>query len=304
MNLLFAGNYILNKKQKAELQQLGLNIYVMEDEQKKLPIKPNEIDLVVCNYLFVHYDISIFTKLKYVQLLSAGLDRMPVDYAKDNGIIVKNARGVYSIPMAEYALLGVLQLEKQTRFFYDNQRKGIWEKNRNIGELSNKTACILGLGSVGHEVAKRFSTFCKEIIGVDIINKKDKYIDVFFHFDEIENAISNADIIIITLPLLENTKYLVNKRLIQCMKKKPIIVNISRGKVVKETDIIFALENGDISGAVLDVFENEPLPKDNPLWKMDNIIITPHNSFVSIENDERMWKILINNIKDFIDNGN
>lgn len=299
MNLLFAGNYQLNDGYLEELKNIGMHVYKMEKESESLPMNPEKIDGIVCNWLFVNHDIRLFTNLKYVQLLSAGYDRMPMDYAKEHKIQVHNARGVYSIPMAEFAVCGVLQLIKNSRDFMMQQSQHLWVKHRNLGELSDKTVCILGMGSVGCEVAKRFKAFCKKIIAVDMIEINSPYVDMMYNMNMLNIAVAEADIVIITLPLTKETEFLFETEMFKKMKNTSIIVNIARGKIIKEKDLILALNNNDIGGAVLDVFEEEPLEAQSLIWDNPKIIATPHNSFVSELNDERMWKVIINNLQKF-----
>lgn len=300
MNLLFAGNYQLDEIKLSELKELGINVHVMREENVPLSVNPQGIDAIVCNWLFVNHDISQFTNLKYVQLLSAGLDRMPMEYAKEHNIRVHNARGVYSIPMAEFAVCGVLQLLKKSKYFIKQQSEHKWEKQRNLGELSDKTVCVLGMGSVGCEVAKKFSVFAKEVVGVDLFEVKNRYFDKYYSIDMMHEAISISDIVIITLPLTNETKHLFNADMFKKMRNNSIIVNIARGQIVKESDLVEAIENHEIGGAVLDVFEEEPLTKDSCIWENQNIIATPHNSFASNLNDDRMWKIITDNLKNYM----
>lgn len=300
MNLLFAGNYQLDEKKICELEQLGVNVTIMKEENFPLSVKPEEIDAIVCNWLFVNHNISQFTKLKYVQLLSAGMERIPMDYAVQNNIKVNNARGVYSIPMAEFAISGVLQLLKKSKCFMEQQVQHKWEKHRDLGELSDKTVCVLGMGSVGCEVAKKFSVFAKEIIGVDLYEVQNKYFNKYCEIGMMDKAISASDIVVITLPLTKETEYLFNKSIFKEMKDTSIIVNIARGKIINELELIEALNKKDIGGAVLDVFEEEPLNKNSEIWDIPNVIATPHNSFVSQMNDNRMWNIIIDNLREYI----
>lgn len=300
MKLLFAGNYPLDSRKLSDLKKLNIDVHIMKEENAPLSINTEKIDAIVCNWLFVNHDIRKFTNLKYVQLLSAGLDRMPLDYAKEHNIQVYNAGGVYSIPMAEFAVCGVLQLLKKSRNFMVQQSQHAWVKQRNLGELSDKTVCILGMGRVGSEIAKKFSVFCKRIIGVDIVEFQNHYFDKVYSIDMIDAAISQADVIVITLPLTEKTKYLFDMEKFKKMRNTSIIVNIARGKIVKENDLIAALADNEIGGAVLDVFEEEPLNTDSLIWDNPQIVATPHNSFVSQLNDERMWKIIISNLQKYI----
>ena len=257
----------------------------------------SDIEGVVCNGLFLYNDIRHFKKLKYIQLTSAGFDRVPIDYINEHEIKIYNARGVYSIPMAEFALCGVLQLIKQSRLFYKNQNNHIWEKSRTLGELSGKTVLIVGAGNIGSEVAKRFSAFDASVIGVDITDDDRKYFDKVELLDNLDEQLKIADIVILTLPLTDSTRGMFDKSKFDLMKKSSIFVNIARGPLVVESDLINSLKSDDISGAVLDVFGEEPLNENSPLWDMDNVILTPHNSFVGENNNKRMFNVIVNNLE-------
>ena len=292
MKLLLTGAFKYTDEQIEYLKSLGNDIVYVQDERKKIDFDVSDIEGVVCNGLFLYNDIRHFKKLRYIQLTSAGFDRVPLDYINEHEIKLYNARGVYSIPMAEFALCGVLQLIKQSRLFYKNQNNHIWEKSRTLGELSGKTVLIVGAGNIGSEVAKRFSAFDASVIGVEVEL-----------FDELEEQLKIADIVILTLPLTDSTRGMFDKSKFDLMKKSSIFVNIARGPLVVESDLINSLKSGSISGAVLDVFEEEPLNENSPLWDMDNVILTPHNSFVGENNNKRMFEVIVDNLfKEKIEN--
>ena len=298
MNILVTGCIRWSDEEIHEIEGMGHNIAFIQDE--RIPLKDQEIDAslfegVICNGLFLYNDINDFTNLKYIQLTSAGYDRVPMDYISENGILINNARGVYSIPMAEFALCGILQLCKQSRFFYLNQKENKWIKNRDLIELCGKNICILGCGSVGSECAKRLEAFGCSVYGVDIYTEDRKFFKKIYHLSEIDEAISKSDINILTLPLTDETLNLINKDKFDKMKNGSIFVNIARGRIVNTDDLIEALET-KLSGAVLDVFETEPLEEESPLWQKDNVILTPHNSFVGEGNRERLQKLIIRNL--------
>lgn len=303
MKTLITGALKISEEQILELEKLGLEIMYINDETKKIEIDVKDIEFVICNSLFLNNDIKEFTKLKYIQVTSAGLDRLPLDYIQQKGIKLFNARGVYSIPMAEWTILKILEIYKNSKIFYKNQENKIWEKDRNLLELSGKKVAILGYGSVGQEIAKRLKAFDTTITAVDIKSVEDDNIDNYFNISDIDKILPAEDIIIITLPLTDETRGLIDFNKISIMKKNAILINISRGNIIKEKDLVKALKDRKILGAVLDVFENEPLSKKSELWNLDNIIITPHNSFVSEQNERRMYKVILKNIiQDIIKN--
>lgn len=298
MKLLLTGAVSWAEEQINELRNLGNEIIFIQDE--KIPLSVQGVDVtciegVVCNGLFLYNKIDDFKKLKYIQLTSAGYDRVPMDYINEHNIEIHNARGVYSIPMAEFAISGVLQLYKQFRFFYENQRSRVWKKYRNVTELYDKIVCIVGCGSVGTECAKRFKAFGCHVIGVDLYPRADENFEKIFNLEDFETVLNECDVVVLAVPLTDKTKHLMNERKLRALKPETILVNIARGAVLDTDALINILPN--IGGAVLDVFEEEPLSEDSPLWEMENLIITPHNSFVGEGNRRRLQNLILKNIE-------
>lgn len=296
MNLLITGAWQQAKKHIAEIEQQGHTVAFLQYEKDPLPCDDAWVEGVVCNGLFLYHPIEKFVNLKYIQLTSAGFDRVSMEYVNEHQIMIHNARGVYSIPMAEFALSGVLQLYKKTEFFQINQKAHVWEKHRNLQELYGKTVCIVGCGSVGTECARRFKAFGCIVTGIGTYARLKPYYDTVKGADELENVLPMADIVVLTVPLNEKTKYLMNDRTFGFMKEGAVLVNIARGAVVCEKALVKALQE-KLGGVVLDVFEEEPLDENSPLWDMEQVILTPHNSFVGEGNGERLAEVIKKNLK-------
>ena len=286
MNLLVTGAWTDAKAHISELEAMGHTVCFLQYEKDNLPCEYSWVEGVVCNGLFLSHPIEQFTNLRYIQLTSAGFDRVDMDYVKVHGIEIHNARGVYSIPMAEFAVCGVLQLYKQAAFFRENQKQHIWEKHRGLLELSGKKVLIVGCGSVGNECAKCFAAFGCEIFGVDLFPREDSLYSVIQPLEQLNESLSQADIVVLTLPLTEQTKHLMNEERFNLMKDGATLVNIARGAIIDTEAMLNHIDR--LTGAVLDVFEEEPLSEDSPLWDKQNIILTPHNSFVGEGNDDRL----------------
>ena len=296
MNLLVTGAWGEGSKRIPDLEALGHNVSFMQFEKERLPCEYEWVEGIICNGIFLYHDIEKFTNLKYIQLTSAGFDRVPIDYITSNNIELHNARGVYSVPMAEFAVSGILNFYKKNRVFFENQNKHLWEKQRDLLELSGKTVCIIGCGSVGGECAKRLKAFDCKVIGVDLVVKDFDYFDKVYGLVDVKSAVSVSDIVILTLPLTQETRNMFNHKLFSVFKDNTLLVNIARGGIVN-TDALLKALSTKLMGAVLDVFEDEPLELSSPLWDMDNVIITPHNSFVSNKNNERLSEIIFDNLK-------
>ena len=296
MKLLITGAWRADEAQISAIRELGHEVILMPDERGELPCAAEDSEGVICNGLFLYHPIEAFTKLSYIQLTSAGYDRVPMDIVKSRGITIKNARGVYSIPMAEFALCGVLFLYKQSRFFYENQKASRWEKHRGLMELCGKTVCVVGCGSVGTECAKRFSAFGCRVIGVDLTPYENPAYGKMVPLAELDAALSESDITVLTLPLTDETKHLMNADRFARMKKGSVLVNIARGAIV-DAEALLTVLSTKLMGAVLDVFEEEPLPPESPLWQQENVILTPHNSFVGEGNDDRLAEVILDNLE-------
>lgn len=295
MNLLVTGAWSDGKNCITELEAMGHTVVFMQYEKDELPCSYEWVEGVVCNGLFLSHPIGKFTNLRYIQLTSAGFDRVDMDYVKAHGIEIHNARSVYSIPMAEFALCGVLQIYKQAAFFRENQKRHLWEKHRGLLELAGKKVLIVGCGSVGNECAKRFKAFDCKVTGVDLFPREDSLYIEMLPLDKLDNALKQADIVVLTLPLTEQTRHLIDNRKLSLMKDGATLVNIARGAIIDTKALLNHIDR--FTGVVLDVFEEEPLNENSPLWDKQNIILTPHNSFVGEGNGERLRELVINYLK-------
>lgn len=296
MNLLITGAWQEAKKYIETIKKMGHQVQFLQYEKDELPCEYEWVEGIIGNGIFLTHSIEKFTNLKYIQLTSAGFDRVPMDYVRESNIKINNARGVYSAPMAEYAVSGVLQLYKQSRFFTENQKSHKWEKKRDLRELGGQNVCILGCGSVGSECAKRFEAFGCVVTGVDIVVREIEHFAKSYHLSDVKEALSQSDIVIITLPLTDETYHMFDEEMFAAMKPGAVLANIARGGLIDTGAMVKALEN-KLGGAVLDVFEEEPMNENSPLWGMENVIITPHNSFVGDGNNRRMSNVILKNLE-------
>lgn len=289
MKLLITGAWSQGKEHIADLEAMGHEVLFLQQESEALPCPAAGIEGVICNGLFLHHPIEEFTSLGYIQLTSAGYDRVPLEEIRERGIELHNAKDVYSIPVAEFAVGGVLQLYKKFGTFRDNQRLHRWEKQRDLLELAEKTVCIVGCGSVGTACAKRFAAFDAKVLGITAHPGKIDWFQEVYGLEQLENVLGQSDVVVLTLPLTDETYHLINEDRLRAMKSGSILVNIARGAIVDTNALIGILEQGHLSGAVLDVMEEEPLPENSPLWDFENVVLTPHNSFVGTRNENRLF---------------
>ena len=292
MNLLITGAWQGAKEHFEEIEKLGHKVVFLQQEKCELPVTEEWVEGVICNGLFLYHPIERFVNLRYIQLISAGFDRVDLNYVKEKRITINNARGVYSIPMAEFVLARVLEQYKRLVIFREQQKQKAWNKLRDLQELFDKRVLIIGCGSVGTECAKRFKAFGCEVVGVDVIPRMDINYSCMVGLEMLDDELENADVIVLTLPLTDETKGLIDRKRLELIKSNGILVNIARGAIVEQGD----LEKWD-GIAILDVFEEEPLEKSSPLWKKENFFITSHNSFVGEKNNNRLNTVIMRNLK-------
>lgn len=239
-------------------------------------------------------------KLKWIHTYSAGVERLLTNETfRHSDILLTNSRGIHGIPMAEHILGTMLASSRGLIEAWENQKRHQWQRLTAPDELYGKTAAIIGLGSIGREVAKHLKNMGMHIVAVKQKETTEPFVDRLFTVDQLSEAISSADYIIVTLPLTKQTQNMFDHNLFNIMKKETFFINVSRGAVVNEHALIEALTSKCIRGASLDVFAVEPLPEDSPLWNIPNLFITPHCSAVSPMYIERSLKIFRNNLQIF-----
>src|SRR5690554_4553835 len=235
MNILLTGAFKYTKAQIKTIEKLGYNVTFVKNELKELEIDTSIYDVVVCNALFLYNSIDKFKNLKIIQTTSAGLDRIPLEYTLANNIKVYSAKDVYSVPMSEFAVMQILNIYKNNKFFIENQKNKNWSKNKDMRELSKLKALIMGYGNVGREVSKRLYPFVAKIYAYDNRIIKDDLVEYVRNYDDI---LKHIDILIITLPLVAETFHLIDKSFLDKLKYGVSLINISRGQIINELDLI------------------------------------------------------------------
>ena len=301
MRILLTGAFNYSQEQLQIINDLEIEVSFLQQEKESLPVPASSIDAVVCNGLFLYHKLDEFTSLRYIQLTSAGFDRVPLETIKEKGIIINNARGVYGIPMAEWALGRIIEHYKHFSQFNDNQRNSTWVKDREIKEINGTRVAIVGAGNIGQEVAKRLAAFGASVTGYDVFLGDRPYFDSVHHVDALLSEVSEYDIVVLTAPLTDETRHMISKPIFEVMKQDAVLVNIARGGLIDTRAMIEVLTERTDLYAALDVFEEEPLTLESPLWSMPNVAVSPHNSFVSDGNNERMFSVIYNNLKSFLD---
>lgn len=298
MKVLFTYNY--GPKKMNAIKELGYDLLYVDESKVSNSEDISDIDALICYNPFEKLDISKLKQLKWIQLSSIGIDQVPRNKVKDLGILVTNNRSGYSIPMGEWIVMKILELLKNSKELYHKQSEKKWKMDTSILELYNKTVCFVGTGSIASEAAKRLQGFDVTIIGINTTGKKAEYFNSCYPMAEINQVLAQSDVVVLSIPSTKETHHIINENTLPLFKKGACLINISRGNVIKESALIEALSTGHLRGAALDVFEDEPLRPDSILWDLENIIITPHNSWISEMRNERRYDIIYNNLKRYI----
>jgi len=235
--------------------------------------------------------IEMAKQLQWIFVASAGIESMPNKAIAEKGIVVSNARGIHKSPMAESILAHILSLKRALPWMYEQQAKGVWNKKGPFSELRDSTAVIIGPGAIGSEVGRLLQAFGVKTIGCNRSGKAASFMDNTVSFEHLTEVLPQADIVLSILPETEETKHLIRLEHFEQMKDSAIFMNFGRGSVVATDVLVMALQNRLIAHAVLDVFEEEPLPESHLLWKQDNVTISPHVSSFSSRYVERALDI-------------
>lgn len=237
-----------------------------------------DADVVLCWRLEDEF-IKKARNLSWIAVASAGVDKALTNEVLLSDIVLTNSSGVGKLAVAEHALSLMFALSRQLHSALKNQMKREWNRSEIVDDifvLSGKVVGIMGIGSIGRELAELCDSLGLTVYGYDIEEVKGDFIDKSFTPDTIEDFLGDIDILAITLPLTPDTYHLIDSEKIAKMKDGVILINVSRGLIIKEDDLISALNRGKVAGAGLDVFSTEPLPEDHPFYYLDNVIITPH----------------------------
>lgn len=239
--------------------------------------------------------------LKWVHALSAGVEDLIFPEIISANTLLTNSRGIHGIPISEHVLAMMLSFTRGLNVFIRQQQQKEWKRTP-VVEIYDKTIGIVGLGSIGREIAKKAKGMGMHVVASKQTMTTELFIDELYTSDQLHELLAVSDFVVVALPLVEETKDLFTIKEFSMMKSSAYFINIARGGVVKQDDLVTALEQGVIKGAGLDVFDQEPLAETSPLWDMPNVIITPHLAALSPNYLDRAIKLFADNLSRFIQN--
>ncbi|EIW19819.1 MULTISPECIES: D-2-hydroxyacid dehydrogenase [Pelosinus] len=240
-------------------------------------------------------------KLTWIHSLSAGVEGLIFPEIQNANTIITNSRGIHGIPVSEHVFAMMLVFTRGLDVFIRQQAKHQWKRTI-VEEIHDKTIGIVGLGSIGREIAKKAKGLGMKVVASKQTMTKELFVDELYPPEKLHELLSLSDFVVTALPLLNETKHLFTINEFSVMKPSAYFINIARGGIIKQDDLITALEQGLIKGACLDVFDEEPLSDSSPLWDMQNVIITPHVAALSPSYLDRAVKLFADNLSRFQQN--
>lgn len=246
-------------------------------------------------------------KLRWVQWPGTGIDKIMDDTDLINSdVVLVNCRGPHTAPMADHTFSVILALTHNARELWADQKAhewDTWKYDHRMLELGGQTMGILALGGIGSAIAKRAGAFDMNVIGVDIQEMEPPPgVNEVWGVDRLDELMGISDWFVVAAPFTRETENVIDRRRIGLLKPGAFLIAMSRGGIVDEEALIDGLKSGRIAGAGLDVFSKEPLPGDSPLWDMENVIISPHSSAMSIEMEEGRRQIFKENLRRYLNN--
>lgn len=280
-------------------EKANLNYEIVWDEKAATPHKV-EVIVTVLKKLGKEY-LQQFPNLKMIAVAFTGYDSVDMEYCKEHGIAIYNVPKYSTNSVVELAIGLTIAVLREITFGNDIIRNKKWSFKPGI-ELFGKTVGIMGTGEIGVATAKIFKAFGCEVIGWSRSeNEAFKTLGAKYIADK-QEFFAAADIVSVHLPLNKDTKGIIGKKELAAMKMTAVLVNTARGAIVNEGELIAALEQKEIAGAGLDVFEKEPVDSNNRLLKLDNVVLTPHVAYKTKEALSRRMEVTVKNIADFRDN--
>jgi phosphoglycerate dehydrogenase-like enzyme len=218
---------------------------------------------------------SYAKKLRWIQLTAAGVDHiMPFDWLPSNVVLTTNS-GVHAEKHGEFGLTAILMLNNNLPAMMTNQRHARWQKIFS-SSIKGKTLAVIGVGSTGTAIAQRAKALGMRVLGVRRSGRKQRYVDKMYAPSELHLVIPEADFLVATLPLTNETTNLLDRKALALLKPGAGVVNLGRAGTMDYEALVEMVENGRLRGAVLDTYDPEPLPESSALWRAANIIVSPH----------------------------
>jgi phosphoglycerate dehydrogenase-like enzyme len=276
--------------------------FMVEKEQSREKLLPLADIWVTYGFDIKEGEIEDADNLKWIMAYSAGVDKLPAIEIIKKNILVTNVSGIHRHAIAEQVFTYMLYHVRKFSELCKQQKNGEWNRRIKADSLYGKTIGIIGVGAIGKEIARKAKAFDMKVLGVRRSGEKTDFVDEIFPMEGFHRVLGESDYVVMVLPLTSETKHIMDREAFRAMKENSYFINIARGEVVDTKALIWALKENIIGGAGLDVFEEEPLPKDHPLRYLENVLITPHVAGIFPGYIARANEILNHNLGVYIEN--
>ncbi len=289
------------EEEKEEFNQIGAELILAQVQEEKDVIRVcKDADGLLNQYAFLTRRVlESLPKCKVISRYGVGVDSVDLKAATDLGIVVANVPDYCIDEVASQTIAMILTLTRKTAFFDRKVKSGRWDFHLGIPiyRIKGKTLGLVGCGKIGLEVARRIAAFGVKVTTYDpYLEKAPEGIEL----KDFDTVLKESDFISIHCPLNDSTRHLIGEKEFRKMKKKPVLINTSRGPIVDEKSLIQALEEGLLSGAGLDVLEKEPPDSQSPLLNMENVVLSPHVGFYSVESISELKRRTAKNVSDVL----
>ncbi|UPV76112.1 D-2-hydroxyacid dehydrogenase [Halorussus limi] len=229
---------------------------------------------------FAYSDAFLDADLRWIHSIQAGYDRFPLDTFEERGVALTNSTGIHDTSVGEFAVGLMLSFARRLHTYVRNQQSREWSLPAwdEPFTLDGERLCVVGLGTLGQGIAERADALGMEVVGVRRSGDPTPHTQAVYTPDDLREAVSDARFVALAVPLTDETEGLVGAEEFDAMREDAYLVNVARGPVVAEDELVAALRDDEIAGAGLDVFEEEPLPDDSPLWDFEEVLVTPHRA--------------------------
>lgn len=241
-------------------------------------------------------------RVRWIQSTSTGIGQFVHDseYDKRMPNTVFTIAGVHGRPLAEFTIMSILMHYKLADLMAKQKQERCFDRFAGT-DAEGRTMAILGLGRNGTAVAEMARGIGMRVLGMDLISKPD-VVDRFYKREDLDEMLAEAEVLVVTMPGTMLTKNMIGARELALLKKGSYLVNVARGSIIDEAAMIEALRSGQLSGAALDVFQQEPLPVDSPFWDMPNVLMCPHAASISDRENSRIIDVFCDNLRRYLDN--
>ena len=272
----------------------------MVDHHSKVDPYINEANILVTfGAHMADHVLEKATNLKWIQALGTGVDGIVDSPALRDGVIVTNLHGLHGASVSESVLTAMLALSRNLLRAVRSQDAGRWDRFP-VNLVKGKTVGILGVGVIATELAPRCQALGMTVIGITSSPRSVPGFDRMVSRDQLLDVAAELDHLVLLIPYTSETDRIVGRAVLKRMKRSAFLINVARGGVVDQPALVEALQAGLIAGAALDVFAEEPLPDGHPLWKMPNVLITPHMAGFHAGYPDEALPIVIENIRHFL----